>query len=158
MRIALVILSKFVSGDDGWDTPPKTSLYLSPRNVCNSASSGFLHLSLLHSCVYLIILGWTVFFFSSHPSSNIVQFANFTSFKMQFAGLFVSLLLSIAVAAQANKATKAVTDMSLCKEMASLNKFVSLAGNTTKIDAKAKNNATKSTFICFLSGRFPRFL
>jgi hypothetical protein len=41
---------------------------------------------------------------------------------MQFANILVSLLLSTAVVAKSNKTTKAVTDKSLCKEMASLNK------------------------------------
>ena len=45
--------------------------------------------------------------------------------------------------AKGNKTTKAVTDKSLCKEMASLNELVALAANTTKLDEKAKNNATK---------------
>jgi hypothetical protein len=62
---------------------------------------------------------------------------------MQFTSLFVSLLLSTAVAAKGNKTTKAVSDKSLCKEMESLTKLVDLASNTTELDAKAKNNATK---------------
>jgi hypothetical protein len=41
---------------------------------------------------------------------------------MQFTSILVSLLLSTAVVAKGNKTTKAVTDKSLCKEMASLNK------------------------------------
>ena len=62
---------------------------------------------------------------------------------MQFSSVFVYLLLSVAVAAKGNKTTKAVTDKSLCKEMASLTKLVHLASNTTKLDAKTKSNATK---------------
>jgi len=61
---------------------------------------------------------------------------------MQFSALFFSLLLSTAVIAKGNK-TKAVTDKSLCKEMATLTKLVDLAANTTKLDDKTKNNATK---------------
>jgi predicted nucleic acid-binding Zn-ribbon protein len=62
---------------------------------------------------------------------------------MQFTSIFVSLLLSTAVVAKSNSTTKAVSDKSLCREMASLNKLVALAANTTKLDEKAKNNATK---------------
>lgn len=62
---------------------------------------------------------------------------------MQFTSLFVSLLLSTAVVAKGGNKTKAVTDKSLCKEMASLTKLVSLASNETKLAAKTKNNATK---------------
>ncbi|KAH7413261.1 hypothetical protein BKA64DRAFT_660643 [Cadophora sp. MPI-SDFR-AT-0126] len=62
---------------------------------------------------------------------------------MQFSGLFVSLLLSTAVVAKGGNKTKAVTDKSLCKEMAQLTKLVSLAGNETKLADKTKNNATK---------------
>lgn len=62
---------------------------------------------------------------------------------MHFTSLFLSLLLSTAVAAKGNKTSKAVTDKSLCKEMASLTKLVDLASNTTKLEEKAKNNATK---------------
>jgi len=63
---------------------------------------------------------------------------------MQFTSLFVSLLLSTAVYAKGNKTTKAVTDKSLCKEMAGLTKLVDLAANTTKLDAVTKGNATKA--------------
>lgn len=62
---------------------------------------------------------------------------------MQFTNIFLSLLLSTAVVAKGNKTTKAVTDKSLCKEMASLEKTVALAANTTKLAEKEKNNATK---------------
>jgi hypothetical protein len=62
---------------------------------------------------------------------------------MQFANVFVSLLLTTAVAAKGKNETKAVTDKSLCKEMASLTKLVDLAANTTRLDAKEKSNATK---------------
>lgn len=62
---------------------------------------------------------------------------------MQLTNIFFTLLLSTAVAAKGNKTTKAVTDKSLCKEMASLEKTVALAANTTKLDAKAKGNTTK---------------
>lgn len=62
---------------------------------------------------------------------------------MQLTSLFVSLLLTTVVAAKGKNETKAVTDKSLCKEMASLTKLVALAANTTKLDEKEKNNATK---------------
>lgn len=63
---------------------------------------------------------------------------------MQFTNFFVTLLLTSAVAAKGNKTTtKTVSDKSLCKQMASLEATVSLAANTTKLDAKLKNNATK---------------
>lgn len=63
---------------------------------------------------------------------------------MQFTSIFFTLLLSTAVMAKGNKTTKAVTDKSLCKQMASLEAVVSLAANTTKLDAKTKGNATKA--------------
>jgi hypothetical protein len=64
---------------------------------------------------------------------------------MQFANFFVSLLLTTAVAAKGKNGTsaKAVTDKSLCKEMATLTKLVALASNETKLADKTKNNATK---------------
>jgi hypothetical protein len=62
---------------------------------------------------------------------------------MQFTNLFFSLLLTTVVAAKGKNETKGVTDKTLCKEMASLTKLVDLAANTTKLDAKEKNNATK---------------
>ncbi|KAL5326021.1 hypothetical protein ACEPPN_007158 [Leptodophora sp. 'Broadleaf-Isolate-01'] len=62
---------------------------------------------------------------------------------MQFSNLFVSLLLSTAVVAKGGNKTKAVTDKSICKEMAQLTKLVSLAANETKLADKTKNNATK---------------
>jgi ABC-type enterochelin transport system substrate-binding protein len=64
---------------------------------------------------------------------------------MQFTNLFVSLLLTTAVAAKGKNGTtaKAVTDKSLCKEMASLTKLVALASNETKLADKTNNNATK---------------
>jgi hypothetical protein len=71
---------------------------------------------------------------------------HFSTIKMQFSNLFIILLLSIAVAAKGNK-TKAVTDKSLCNEMASLTKLVNLAANETKLADKAKNNATKTAEI-----------
>jgi len=61
---------------------------------------------------------------------------------MQFTSLFVSLLLSSAVMAKGNK-TKAVTDKSICNDMAKLTKLVDLAANTTKLEDKTNNNATK---------------
>lgn len=65
---------------------------------------------------------------------------------MQIKSLFVSLLLTGAVIAKGHKAnstTMAVTDKSLCKEMASLTKEVNLAANSTKLAEKTKNNSTK---------------
>jgi ABC-type enterochelin transport system substrate-binding protein len=64
---------------------------------------------------------------------------------MQFTNLFVTLLLTTAVAAKGKNGTssKAVTDKSLCKEMASLTKLVALASNETKLADKTNNNATK---------------
>lgn len=62
---------------------------------------------------------------------------------MQFSNLLV-VLLATAVAAKGNSTkTKAVTDKSLCNEMAKLTSEVALAANTTKLDAKAKGNSTK---------------
>jgi hypothetical protein len=65
---------------------------------------------------------------------------HFSTIKMQFSNLFITLLLSAAVAAKVNK-TNTVTDKSLCNEMASLTKL--LAANETKLAGKTKNNATK---------------
>lgn len=62
---------------------------------------------------------------------------------MLFTNLLVSFLLSSVVYAKGNKTTKAVTDKSLCKEMASLTKLIDLASNTTKLDTKTHSNATK---------------
>ncbi|RDW84959.1 hypothetical protein BP6252_02549 [Coleophoma cylindrospora] len=63
---------------------------------------------------------------------------------MQFSSIFLTLLAATAVAAKGhNGTTKAVTDKSLCKQMAKLQDTVDLAANTTKLDAKLKNNATK---------------
>jgi hypothetical protein len=64
---------------------------------------------------------------------------------MQFTNLFVTLLLTTAVAAKGKNgtSTKSVTDKSLCKEMASLTKLVALASNETKLADKTNNNATK---------------
>jgi hypothetical protein len=64
---------------------------------------------------------------------------------MQFTNLFVSLLLTTAVAAKGKNetSTKSVTDKSLCKEMATLTKLVALASNETKLADKTNNNATK---------------
>jgi hypothetical protein len=65
---------------------------------------------------------------------------------MQLTNIFVALLLSTAVAAKGNStksSTKAVTDKSLCNQMAKLEKTVALASNTTKLDAKTNGNATK---------------
>ena len=64
---------------------------------------------------------------------------------MQFSSLFLSLVLATAVVAKGDKngTTKAVTDKSMCKEMASLNQLVKLASNETKLADKTKNNATK---------------
>jgi hypothetical protein len=63
--------------------------------------------------------------------------------KMQFTNLFFSLLLSTAVVAKGNKTTKAVTDKSLCREMAFLERMVALASNSTRLAAIEKDNATK---------------
>lgn len=67
---------------------------------------------------------------------------------MQFSNIFVTFLLSTAVAAKGNNkaetnGTKAVTDKSLCNEMSKLQKLVSVASNTTKLADKTDNNATK---------------
>lgn len=65
---------------------------------------------------------------------------------MQFSSIFFTLMLSTAVVAKGNKGNnteKAVTDKSLCKDMAKLEKTVALAANITKLDAKLDNNATK---------------
>jgi hypothetical protein len=62
---------------------------------------------------------------------------------MQLIKIFVSLLLTTAVAAKGNSSTKAVSDKSTCKEIAKMEKLVALAANTTKLESKTKNNATK---------------
>jgi hypothetical protein len=71
------------------------------------------------------------------------QLQTFSTANIQLTSIFFTLLLSTAVVAKGNKTTKAVTDKSLCKEMASLEKTVAPAANTTKLEAKTKNNATK---------------
>lgn len=60
---------------------------------------------------------------------------------MQFQSLFLSVLIATSVAAK-NKA-KATSEKSQCKKMMKLEKFVTFASNTTKLDEVTKNNATK---------------
>jgi hypothetical protein len=79
-----------------------------------------------------------------------IPFIHSSTDNMQFSSLFLSLVLATAVVAKGDKGdsekngtTKAVTDKSLCKEMASLNQLVKLASNETKLADKTKNNATK---------------
>lgn len=71
---------------------------------------------------------------------------------MQITNIFFSLMLATAVVAKGGSKNgtstkdtkvKAVTDKSLCKEMAQLTQMVKLASNETKLAAKTKNNATK---------------
>ena len=63
---------------------------------------------------------------------------------MQLTNLFVSLLLTTAVAAKGKNgtSTKAVTDKSQCKEIQALTKIINLAANETKLADKTDNNAT----------------
>ncbi len=65
---------------------------------------------------------------------------------MQFQSLIVALLLAASVAAKSQNGTdsaKPVSQNKECKEIASMNKLVDLASNTTKLDEITKNNATK---------------
>lgn len=62
---------------------------------------------------------------------------------MQITNLLYTVLLSTAVLAKGNKTMQAVTDKSLCRGMVHLEKIVALAANTTELEAKTKNNATK---------------
>ncbi|KAL3426402.1 hypothetical protein PVAG01_03193 [Phlyctema vagabunda] len=64
---------------------------------------------------------------------------------MQLTNLFFTLLLSTAVVAKGgnNNGTKEVNDKSICKQYAKLTKLVDQASNTTKLESKTKNNATK---------------
>lgn len=61
---------------------------------------------------------------------------------MQFSNIFLTFLLSTAVAAKGNS-TKEVSDKSLCNQMTKLADEVQQASNVTKLEAKTKNNATK---------------
>ncbi|CAG8957415.1 hypothetical protein HYFRA_00011396 [Hymenoscyphus fraxineus] len=80
---------------------------------------------------------------------------------MQLTNLFFTFLLATAVAAKGKNGThtheggdghkdghkhggdKAITDKSLCREMAQLSHLVKVASNETKIAEMTKNNATK---------------
>lgn len=63
--------------------------------------------------------------------------------NMQPTNILFTLFLSIAMVAKGNKTMKAVTDNSLCREMVQFVKTVAFAPNTTKLEAKIKNNGTK---------------
>ncbi|KAF7866897.1 hypothetical protein EAF04_005738 [Stromatinia cepivora] len=60
---------------------------------------------------------------------------------MQYSTLFVTLLLSAAVAAEGNNGT--LTEEQTCKEMLGLNKLVKLANNPAKVEAITGNDTTK---------------
>lgn len=87
------------------------------------------------------IFGWTAsiqsIFHFTKPFFSITK-----SSKMQLSALFFPLFLSTAVMAKSNH-TDADSTKSLCKEMDKLTKIVDIAANTTKLDAIAKDNATK---------------
>jgi hypothetical protein len=66
--------------------------------------------------------------------------------NMQFTNLFFTLLLSTAVVAKggnSTKSTKTLSTKDLCNEMEDLQSLIKLASNTTKLEAKTKNNETK---------------
>lgn len=61
---------------------------------------------------------------------------------MQITNIFLTLILSTAVAAKGNS-TKSTSTKALCNEMENLQSLMKLASNTTKLDAETKNNETK---------------
>jgi hypothetical protein len=113
-------------------------LSTSPKNHLESILSVLFYIQIIHSRLVRFILYYLPLNFELFAQLQASSIAN-----MQLTNLFFTLLLSTAVVAKGNKTTKAVTDKSLCKEMATLEKTVALAANTTKLDAKAKGNATK---------------
>lgn len=99
--------------------------------------SSFLYISPAGPFLVLFSSSFHTFFAVSRNQSQRI--------RMHIATLFISLVLSTAVAAhgKGNKTEKALSTEDTCKEMRGLQGLITLASNTTELDSITKDNATK---------------